>query len=70
MHQAGLRLLKVTLCATVVSLLSACGYSHQALFPEGIRTVAVPIFENRTTHYRGLERDVTEALIKEIEARR
>ena len=43
-----------------------CGYAHRPTFPQGIRTVAVPIFDNRS-FYRGAERDVTEALIKQIE---
>lgn len=48
--------------------LSGCGYSHQELFPKDIRTVAVPIFDNRT-FYRGVEFDLTEAIIKQIELR-
>src|SRR5665213_243892 len=46
--------------------LAGCGYTTKSVFPPGIRTVAVPIFENRS-FYRGAERDVTEALIKQIE---
>ena len=45
-----------------------CGYSHRDLFPENVHTVAVPIFEN-LSFYQGLEFDLTEALIKEIELR-
>ncbi len=49
-------------------LLAGCGYSHKELFPTDVRTVAVPIFENRT-FYQGVEFDLTEAVIKEIERR-
>lgn len=45
-----------------------CGYTTQELFPETYRSVAVPIFENRTFD-RGVEYDLTEAVIKEIEQR-
>lgn len=44
------------------------GYSAGGTFPEDVRTVAVPIFENRS-FYRGLEFRLTEALTKEIEHR-
>jgi hypothetical protein len=47
-------------------LLSGCGYHQQSLFPAEVRSVAVPIFQNRT-FYQGLEFEVTEAIIKEIE---
>lgn len=45
-----------------------CGYTQRELFPEQYRTVAVPIFENRTG-YRHVETDLSEALIKQIERR-
>ncbi len=48
--------------------LPGCGYSTAELFPTRYRTVAVPIFDNRT-FYRGVEFDLTEALIKELEQR-
>ncbi|MEM1447163.1 MAG: LptE family protein [Planctomycetota bacterium] len=47
---------------------TGCGYSTTELFPEQYRTVAVPIFDNRT-FYRGVEFDLTEAIVKEIEQR-
>lgn len=47
---------------------AGCGYQHQAIYPDHVHTVAVPIFDNRT-FYRDVERDVTEAVIKEIELR-
>lgn len=46
--------------------LSGCGYGNKAVYPTGIRSVSVPIFENRS-FYRGMERELTEALIKAIE---
>ena len=49
-------------------LLVGCGYTQQEMYPEEHGTVAVAIFENRT-HYRHLETDLSEALIKEIERR-
>jgi hypothetical protein len=50
------------------TVLGGCGYAHRELFPQQVRTVAVPIFENRT-FYRDVEFDLTEALIKELELR-
>jgi hypothetical protein len=44
------------------------GYSTTDVFPEHIKTIAVPILGN-TTFIRGVEFDLTDALIKEIEAR-
>ena len=52
----------------LVGLVGGCGYTHEQMYPEQYRTVAVPIFENRT-HYRHVETDLTEALVKEIERR-
>ena len=54
----------LTGCATDPSQ----GYSFETTFPESVKTIAVPIFEN-TTYERGVEFDLTDALIKEIEAR-
>ena len=47
-------------------MITGCGYTHQPLFPQGIQTVAVPIFKS-DVFYQGIERHVTEALIKQIE---
>lgn len=44
------------------------GYSSASAFPQGVSTVAVQIFENRTFD-RDLEFELADALIKEIEAR-
>lgn len=54
-------------CLLVLSL-GGCGYSTKEVYPTDVRSVAVPIFENRT-FYQGAEFDLTEAVIKEIEVR-
>ena len=45
-----------------------CGYSSKELFPTEVHTVAVPIFENRT-FYRGVEFELAEAMVKQVESR-
>lgn len=58
--------------ALAASLLFGCasdpkdGYAFKSAHDEGIRTVAVPIFEN-TTFSSGAETQITEAIIKEIQ---
>ncbi|MFZ4576642.1 MAG: LptE family protein [Phycisphaerales bacterium] len=42
------------------------GYSFATTFPAGVRTVSVPMFTNSTMH-TGVEAEVTEALIKELQ---
>jgi hypothetical protein len=49
-------------------LLTACGYSSTPLYRQGIHTVAVPIFINKT-YRREWEDRLTEALDKQIESR-
>ena len=44
------------------------GYSTVSVFPQGVSTIAVEIFDNRTFD-RDLEFELADALIKEIEAR-
>jgi hypothetical protein len=44
------------------------GYSMAAIYPADVRTVAVPILENDTL-VRDIEFELTDALVKEIEAR-
>jgi hypothetical protein len=56
------------LTALALMAVGGCGYSHQAVYPQQYRTVAIPIFENRT-FYREVEFDLKEALTKEIERR-
>ncbi len=60
-------LLAPVYCLLATSL-PGCGYSTQSLYPEQYRTVALPVFENRTFE-RGVEADLTEALGKTIEQR-
>lgn len=47
---------------------SVAGYTSSELYDQSIRTVALPIFQNRS-FYRGMEFALTEALQKEIEHR-
>ncbi len=51
--------------AAAALLLSGCGYSTSTLLRKDIRTVHVPVFENRTWR-RGLEVDLTRAIIEEL----
>lgn len=57
-----------------IALVSGCasdptqGYSSKSTFREGISSVAVPIFTN-DAYTRDVEFELTDALIKEIEAR-
>ena len=48
--------------------LCGCGYTAGSLTPYGIKTVAVPIFQNDTL-YRGYEFLLTKAIITEIATR-
>lgn len=54
------------------TLLAGCasdptrGYSFQPVYGDGVRTVAVPIFENQT-FTTGIEIELTEAVVKEIQ---
>lgn len=64
---ARIRLLTASLLATVVCT-SGCGYNSKELYDPNVRTVAVPIVDNRS-FYREMEFQLTEALIKEIELR-
>ena len=61
---AGLVFLTITGCTSDPTL----GYSALSVFPDGITSVAIPIFKNET-FVRGVEFDLTDALIKEIESR-
>ena len=44
------------------------GYSTQPNYDPAIRTVRVPIFQNQT-FYKGIEFELTEAVVREIEAK-
>src|SRR5206468_642225 len=63
--------------AAVALLMPACnsdghfcflGYTTQPNYDTSIRTVRVPIFQNNT-YYKGLEFDLTKAVIREIETK-
>ena len=62
----------VTLAVVGSVLTPACsadphdGYSFKSTHSDNIRTVAVPVFDNRT-YATGLELELTEAIIKEIQ---
>ncbi len=58
--------LVLTCAVIVVTATAGCGYRQGGLFDADVRTVAVPIFDNQS-FYRGLEFDLTEATIKQIE---
>lgn len=60
--------LPAMLLVLVAVMLAGCGYSQQGLYDEQYRTVAVPIFENRTFWERA-QFDLTEAVVKELEQR-
>lgn len=52
-----------------IGLIAAgCGYSTRSLHPEDVRTVVVPTFASREFR-RELEFELTEELVKEIEAK-
>ena len=62
------------LLAFVLVLIPGCaaspnqGYAFDTTFDESMRTIAVPIFRNETTS-RGIEIQLTEAVIKQIQQR-
>ncbi|MFH1369972.1 MAG: LptE family protein [Planctomycetota bacterium] len=56
------------LLTSVICFLAGCeGYSNASLYPEGIRTVYVEMFDNQSFR-RGIEYELTDALAKRIEA--
>ncbi len=60
------RLVFLFIISMVISLtLPGCGYTVGSDFRQDIKTVAVPIFENKTNR-RGIEFQLTEAVQKEI----
>lgn len=58
----------LALVVSIVFVATGCSYTQKELYPADYRSVSVPIMRN-LTFYRGVEFDVTEALIKEIELR-
>jgi hypothetical protein len=49
-------------------LLAGCGYNTGSLMPAGVKTIAVPMFQNETFR-RGLEIQLTDAVVQEIATR-
>lgn len=56
----------LALAAVLASTLTGCAYSTRSGLPEHIQTVAIPVFGNKT-FYRGIESDLTRAVIERIE---
>lgn len=54
------------LAAASLAVVGCGGYSRHDLFPEDVRTVTVQTFQNKT-FYKGVQFDLSEALIKQIE---
>lgn len=48
---------------------SGCGYTTRGYYPQNIRTVSVPIFENESGFRRDIEFAMTQQLIQMIESR-
>lgn len=67
-----MRCLVMSIAIIVTANLAGCasdptkGYSAASLFPEGISTVAVPIFTN-DAYSRDVEFELTDAVIKQLE---
>lgn len=55
------------LCIAVLCCIG-CGYTTGFRLPEGIETIHVKVFENKT-FYRGLDFDITQAVKREVLAR-
>ncbi|MFA9477849.1 LptE family protein [Phycisphaerales bacterium AB-hyl4] len=61
-------MLRWAMAVCLCGLLVGCGYSPEGVYDDRYRTVAVPIFENRTFWER-MQFDLTEAVVKELEQR-
>jgi hypothetical protein len=60
----------VGLAAALATVLTGCegsGYSNASLYPEGVGTVYVEMFDNQSFR-RGIEYELTDALAKRIES--
>lgn len=63
--------LSLCLCVCVALFLPACGYhvgGTASRLPPGLKVIAVPVLENRTSRYR-IEQRMTEAVVHEFLAR-
>jgi hypothetical protein len=68
MHLSAKRIFGCLMLLTLTLGQLGCGYSSKELVPTEVHTVAVPIFENRT-FYRGIEFELAEAMVKQVESR-
>ncbi len=57
----------LAICALALLLPGCSGYSNVSLYPEGVGTVYVEMFDNQSFR-RGVEYELTDALAKRIEA--
>ncbi|HTV48190.1 MAG TPA: LptE family protein [Phycisphaerae bacterium] len=57
-----------TLFLAALFSLAGCGYQSEGLYPTGIDTISVPMWNNHS-YYRDLEFQLTEAIDKNIESR-
>jgi hypothetical protein len=67
----GMRSMVLCLCLGMSLLLSACGYhvgGTASQLPPGLKVIAVPVLENRTSRYR-VEQRMTDAVVHEFLAR-
>jgi len=60
----------VALCllAPLLTCAGGCGYQQKSLYRDDVRTVAVPVFTNRTFH-QGLELALSKAVVNQLEAK-
>jgi hypothetical protein len=71
LYKSSITSLPLCLCVSVAILLSACGYhvgGTASRLPPGLKVIAVPVLENRTSRYR-VEQRMTEAVVHEFLAR-
>jgi hypothetical protein len=59
------RLATILMCAAL-ALVTGCGYSSRSMIRQDVKTVYVPVFENRTFRH-GLEFDLTRSLTDKIQ---
>jgi hypothetical protein len=70
-YRGNISSLFLCLCVCVAILVSACGYhvgGTASRLPPGLKVIAVPVLENRTSRYR-IEQRMTDAVVHEFLAR-
>lgn len=65
-NRAGLMLIAVAVLVAGCASDPSKGYVFGSTYDQGVRTVAVPIFDN-TTYTPGLEQTLTEAIVRQIQ---